>query len=110
MYFDLVDMPEFIEDKSFDIIIMQHVLGNIKNYKAGIGNISKALDKKGVAFLEIPNHKHLLEHEVIEQNHYGNVWNFSRNKLLCDIGEFFNSVKILDYEEGPAAGTFFICE
>jgi len=110
MYFDLVDMPKFIEDGVFDLVIMQHVIEEIDDYKTCLKNISNVLKKEGKAFLEIPSYDYLFEHVKQPPNNYGNVWQFSKGALFYELKELFEEVEVVNYEEGGFIGNFFVCK
>ena len=109
MYFDLIDIPKFLEENSFDIVIMQHVLEEITDYKQCLKNIYCVMKAGGIAYLEIPCNCFLSEHENQEANKFGNVWQFSKKMLYDELIEMFTSVEIVDYEEGGFSGSFFVC-
>lgn len=107
-YFDLIEMPKFLEDESYDIVIMQHVLEEIVDYESCFYNIVRVMKRSSIAFLEIPNYNDITEHIRQEPNHYGNVWKFSKSKLHSELQNFFQDVKIVEYNEGGYSGNIFI--
>lgn len=108
-FFDLAKMGEFVDNNSVDLFLMQHVLEEIPDYQKCLFNISKALSKDGVAYLEIPNNQTIGEHQRKDSDHFGNVWTFSQLKLIQELKASFSAVYVIDYSESGCTGNFFEC-
>ena len=108
-FFDLAEMPNFIDNYSIDVFLMQHVLEEIPDYLQCLINIAGALTKDGVAYLEIPNSSNISQHIQKEEDHFGNVWTFSQQQLFHELKALFGKVQVFNYAESGCTGNFFEC-
>lgn len=105
---DIVEMSGHIPFQA-DLIIMQHVIEEVPDYKRGLKEISLSLKKGGIAFLEIPV-KSRDGHINHGPNHFGNVWEFSQKEMISDLEEVFNVVRLHEYKKQGVRGIIFQCE
>jgi SAM-dependent methyltransferase len=98
----------FLGDDSVQLVLTQHVIEEIPDYRGALAEIARVLADDGVALLEIPfdpTHPHSESHAP---NAFGNVWRFGSE--LPDVArEYFGEVDVLSYQEGGHRGQLFIC-
>jgi SAM-dependent methyltransferase len=104
---DVVDMRIF-RDGQFDLVIMQHVLEEVPDYRKGIAEIARVLKPTGVALLEIPYNKHVPETQPAPANRYGNVWSFGAD-LADAMRERLPRVEVLPMQWGAYSSEVFVC-
>ena len=110
VYCDLSELDLKFKQHEFNIVIMQHVLEEIENYKICLKKIRNVMSKNAVAFLEIPCCDNLFEHIKQNPDKHGNVWKFSTCKLLEELRMIFANVETIEYNECEFKGKFFVCE
>ncbi len=107
MEVDLCDLTPFAEG-SVQLVIVQHVIEEIVQYRRALSEIARVLHGGGTALLEIPFDPNRRESESQPPAAYGNVWRFGSE--LPDVArEHFDEVDVLSYREGRAGGHLFIC-
>ncbi len=104
---DLCDLTHF-PDGSVHLVMAQHVIEEIVDYRDALAEIARVLADDGVALLEIPFDPALRESESQPPAAFGNVWRFGA-KLPDVTREHFGEVDVLSYREGRHRGTLFIC-
>ena len=85
-------LKAFGHDK-FDLVIFQHVLEEINEYKIALQNVKDILKPHGIALMEIPM-KSRGDHTHSSDNHFGNVWNFGMFGMAEDLSIFSDSKHI----------------
>jgi SAM-dependent methyltransferase len=104
---DLCEMTPF-EDGSVRLLIAQHVVEEIVEYRRALAEIARVLRGGGTALLEIPFDPARRESISQPPAAYGNVWRFGSE--LPDVArEHFHEVDVLTYREGRHGGQLFIC-
>ncbi len=104
---DVVNMKVF-RDGQFHLIIMQHVIEEVPEYRQGFAEIARVLHPVGVALLEIPYNKHLQQTQAAPQNRYGNLWAFGAD-LPDIIRDYLPRVEVVPMQLGAYAGDLFVC-
>ena len=104
---NLCDLAPFA-DGSVQLLIAQHVIEEIVEYRRAIGEIARVLHGGGVALLEIPFDPARRESISQPPAAYGNVWRFG-TELPDQVREHFDEVDVLSYREGRHGGHLFIC-
>jgi hypothetical protein len=106
---DIIELDKHFAGETFDYIIVQHVIEEVTNYIAAIEALSKTLkQREGLALLEIPclpQEDHLSHTE----NRYGNVWTFSKQKLLDEMASYFRHIDVWQWEETGMHVEIFAC-
>lgn len=104
---DVVDMNIF-PTGHFNLIIMQHVIEEVPDYRQGFAEIARVLNPSGVALLEIPYNKNLPQTQPAAPNRYGNLWAFGAD--LADIlREFLPRVDVIPMQLNAYHGDLFVC-
>jgi SAM-dependent methyltransferase len=104
---DLCDLAPFAEG-SVQLVIAQHVIEEIVEYRRALGEIARVLRGGGTALLEIPFDPTLRESQSQPPAAYGNVWRFG-SELPDALRRHFDEVDVLTYREGRHGGQLFIC-
>lgn len=104
---DLCDLSTISED-SVQLVLTQHVIEEIPDYRKALGELSRVLAPAGTALLEIPFDPGRERSERREMDRYGNVWRFGAD-LPGVVGEHFASVEVIDLEEGAYSGRLLVC-
>jgi SAM-dependent methyltransferase len=98
----------FLDDDSTHLVLAQHVIEEIPDYRGALAEIARVLANDGVALLEIPFDPALARSESHTPNAFGNVWRFGSE--LPDVArQHFAEVDILFYQEGRHKGQLFVC-
>ncbi|HWM89373.1 MAG TPA: methyltransferase domain-containing protein [Thermoanaerobaculia bacterium] len=92
-----------------DLLLMQHVLEEVPDYRAGLRAIRNVLQEDAAAYLEIPARADLLAHRSQPPDRFGNVWLFSEPQMRREMEELFASVTLVPYDEGGQKGAVFVC-
>jgi SAM-dependent methyltransferase len=104
---DLCDLAPF-EDGSVQLVIAQHVIEEIVDYRRALAEIARVLRGGGTALLEVPFDPARRESQSQPPAAYGNVWRFGSE--LPDVArEHFDEVDVLSYREGRHSGQLLIC-
>jgi SAM-dependent methyltransferase len=104
---DLADLYA-IPGGRYELILLQHVLGEVPDYPAALDELSRVLAPEGRAILEIPWDEQLPATRHQSADRYGNRWAFGRD-LLDDLGQRFAEVEPRELAEGAFRGSFFLC-
>ncbi len=104
---DLCDLAPF-PDASVQLVLAQHVIEEIVDYRGALAEIARVLSDDGVALLEIPFDATRRESESQPPAAFGNVWRFGAD-LPDVVREHFDEVDVLAYREGRHRGTLLIC-
>jgi SAM-dependent methyltransferase len=98
----------FLDDDSTQLVLAQHVIEEIPDYRSALAEIARVLSEDGTALLEIPFDPAVARSESHAPNAFGNVWRFGSD--LPDVArEYFGGVDVLSYLEGRHRGQLFIC-
>jgi SAM-dependent methyltransferase len=98
---DLCDLAA-IQTGSVALVLAQHVIEEIPDYRRALAEIARVLECGGTALLEIPRS------ESQPPGAFGNVWRFGAD--LPDVArESFAEVDVLSYREGNHRGQLLIC-
>jgi SAM-dependent methyltransferase len=98
----------FLGDSSTHLVLAQHVIEEIPDYRGALAEIARVLAEDGVALLEIPFDPTRPRSENHAPNAFGNVWRFGAE--LPDVArEHFGEVDVLLYQEGRHRGQLFVC-
>jgi SAM-dependent methyltransferase len=103
---DLCDLSAF-EDGSFDLVIVQHVIEEIPDYRRALSELARVLSPLGTALLEIPFDPRRPESEQTPPNHFGNVWRFGAD-LRDTVRELFPTVFTTPLEQNDYRSVVFI--
>jgi ubiquinone/menaquinone biosynthesis C-methylase UbiE len=104
---DLCDLEHF-GDGSVQLVLAQHVIEEIPEYRLAFAEIARVLGSGGTALLEIPFDPALRHSESQPPAAYGNVWRFGSE--LPDVArEHFDEVDVLSYREERHSGQLMIC-
>jgi SAM-dependent methyltransferase len=104
---DLCDLAPFA-DGSVGLVIAQHVIEEIVEYRVALAEIARVLHGGGVALLEVPFDPTRRESESQPPGAYGNVWRFG-SELPDVMRKHFDEVDVLAYRESRHGGQLFIC-
>jgi SAM-dependent methyltransferase len=104
---DLCDLSAFA-DRSVHLVLVQHVIEEIPEYRTAFAEIARVLADDGVALLEIPFDPALPGSERQPPDGFGNVWRFGAD-LPDRARRHFAEVDVLSYLEGRHRGQLFIC-
>jgi SAM-dependent methyltransferase len=104
---DLCDLSAFRDD-SVQLVLVQHVIEEIPDFRGALGEIARVLADDGVALLEIPFDPSRPQSERQPPDGFGNVWRFGAD--LPDLARrHFAEVDVLSYVEGHHRGQLLIC-
>ncbi len=104
---DLCDLSAF-EDRSVHLVLIQHVIEEIPEYRRAFEEIARVLADDGVALLEIPFDPTRPQSERQPPDGFGNVWRFGAD--LPDVARrHFAEVDVLSYLEGRHRGQLLVC-
>jgi SAM-dependent methyltransferase len=104
---DLCDLEPFAEG-SVQLVLAQHVIEEIVDYRRAFAEIARVLRGGGTALLEIPFDPSRRDSQSQPPAAYGNVWRFGAE--LPDVArEHFDEVDVLSYREGRHNGQLLIC-
>jgi SAM-dependent methyltransferase len=104
---DLRDLDPFA-DESVHLVLAQHVIEEIVEYRRALAEIARVLHRGGAALLEVPFDPARRESHSQPPAAYGNVWRFG-SELPDVVREHFDEVDVLSYREGRHSGQLFIC-
>jgi SAM-dependent methyltransferase len=107
MEVDLCALEPFASD-SLQLVLAQHVIEEIADYRQAFAEIARVLGRGGQALLEIPFSPARSRSESQPPGAYGNVWRFGAD-LPEHAREHFAEVDVLSYREGAFRGQLFIC-
>jgi SAM-dependent methyltransferase len=97
-----------IKDDSVQLVIVQHVIEEIPDYKQALAEIRRVLAPDGTALLEIPFDPERKQSLQQDPDRYGNVWSFGRD-LLEVLRRLFGDVEVQKHDVGPAHGRILSC-
>jgi SAM-dependent methyltransferase len=98
----------FAGDDAIQLVLAQHVIEEIPDYRGAFAEIARVLSDDGTALLEIPFDPARPHSESHSPNAFGNVWRFGSE--LPDVArEHFGEVDVLFYREGRYRGQLLIC-
>jgi SAM-dependent methyltransferase len=104
---DLCALEPFA-DGSVQLVLAQHVIEEIVDYRQALAEIARVLWGGGTALLEIPFDPARGDSESQPPGAYGNVWRFGAD--LPDVARrYFEEVDVLSYREGRHNGHLLIC-
>jgi SAM-dependent methyltransferase len=104
---DLCDLAA-IQTGSVALVLAQHVIEEIPDYRRALAEIARVLECGGTALLEIPFDAARPRSESQPPGAFGNVWRFGAD--LPDVArESFAEVDVLSYREGNHRGQLLIC-
>ncbi len=93
---------------TFALVLAQHVIEEIEDYRGALAEIARVLEEAGVALLEIPFDSARPHSESQAPGAFGNVWRFGSD--LPDLARaHFAEVDVLSYREGSHSGQVLIC-
>jgi len=104
---DLVDLFMF-RDGQFDLIVIQHVIEEIDDYRKALSEIGRVLSPRGVALLEIPYNVESPRTMKAGANNFGNLWQFGAD-LIDELRRALPWVEIAPMRLGSYKGDLFIC-
>jgi SAM-dependent methyltransferase len=104
---DATDMG-VIEDGSFDLVIAQHVIEEIEDFRRALDEIRRVLRLGGLALLEIPFDRRRAASVAQPPNHFGNVWRFGVD-LLDELHARFSVVEARELHERDYRGEVLAC-
>ena len=104
---DATDMWRFVND-SFDLVIAQHVIEEIENFRLALDEISRVLRPGGLALLEIPFDRRRAVSVPQRPDHFGNVWGFGID-LLVELRGRFGAVEAQELHERDYRGEVLAC-
>jgi SAM-dependent methyltransferase len=104
---DLCDLSP-LEDDSIDLVIVQHVIEEIVDYRLALSELARVLTDEGTALLEIPFDPKLAHSERQPPNHFGNVWRFGADLPKC-VEEHFPDVDVVGLREAGYFGRLLVC-
>ncbi len=103
---DLADLHG-LATAGYELVILQHVLEQVADYRAALDELSRILEPGGRALLEIPGHTQArTEHKPGDR--YGNRWTFG-DDLVVDLERRFESVRRQKVAMGRYRGSFYVC-
>ena len=91
-----------------DLVLTQHVIEEIADYRLALAEVSRVLAPGGKALLEIPFDPGREHSERREMDHFGNVWRFGAD-LPGAVGEHFAAVDVVGFREGSYSGRLMVC-
>jgi SAM-dependent methyltransferase len=97
-----------VADRSVDLVIVQHVVEEIRDYEQALAQIARVLAPHGRALLEIPFDPERERSVQHDPDNFGNVWTFGRD-LLGILRRRFGEVEVADYHVGAAHGRILTC-
>jgi SAM-dependent methyltransferase len=104
---DLCHLEPFA-DGSQQLVMAQHVIEEIVEFRRAFAEIARVLSNDGTALLEIPFDPAQPRSQSQPPAAFGNVWRFGAE--LPDLArEHFAEVDVLCYREGAHRGHLFIC-
>lgn len=104
---NLCDLAPF-EDGSVQLVLAQHVIEEIVDYRQAFAEIARVLRGGGTALLEVPFDPARRDSESQPPGAYGNVWRFGAE--LPDVARaHFDEVDVLAYRENRHNGQMLIC-
>ncbi|MCW3016890.1 MAG: hypothetical protein JWO02_3982 [Solirubrobacterales bacterium] len=104
---DLTDL-RFARAAQFELLILQHVLEEVGDYRAALDELARVLEPGGRAILEIPFSDAVPATKHKRADRYGNRWTFGAD-LCADLRSRFAAVELQRLAEGPYTGQFFVC-
>jgi SAM-dependent methyltransferase len=104
---DLCDLSA-LGDDSVELVLTQHVIEEIAEYRTALAELSRVLAPAGTALLEIPFDPAREHSERREMDRYGNVWRFGAD-LPEVVGEYFAQVEVVGLAEGAYSGRLLVC-
>jgi SAM-dependent methyltransferase len=97
-----------IEDSSIQLVIVQHVIEEIRDYEQALGQIARVLAPRGAALLEIPFDPEREQSVQHDPDGFGNVWTFGRD-LLEVLRRQLGEIEVHEYSVGSARGRILTC-
>ena len=91
----------------YELVILQHVLEQIIDYRAALDELARVLEPGGRALLEIPGHTQSRT-EIKPGDRYGNRWTFG-DDLVEDLRRRFGGVRRHKAALGQYRGSFYVC-
>jgi SAM-dependent methyltransferase len=104
---DLCDLSMF-EDRSMHLVLAQHVIEEIPEYRRAFAEVARVLADDGVALLEIPFDSTSPGSERQPVDGFGNVWRFGAD-LPDVVRRHFAEVDVLSYLEDHHRGQLLVC-
>jgi SAM-dependent methyltransferase len=104
---DLCELTQVASD-SVSLFLAQHVIEEIPDYRAALGEIARVLAEDGVALLEIPFDPGKERSQSQPPGAFGNVWVFGAD-LTDYVREHFGEVEVLSYTDGAFRGVLHVC-
>jgi SAM-dependent methyltransferase len=104
---DVTDL-RFAGGGTYELLILQHVLEEVGDYRAALDELARVLEPGGRAILEIPFADDTPATRHKDPDRYGNRWRFGTD-LLTDLEARFAAVELHRLAEDPYTGTFFVC-
>jgi SAM-dependent methyltransferase len=104
---DVTDMWR-LADGSFDLVIAQHVIEEIEDFRGALNEIRRVLRPGGLALLEIPFDRRREASQTQPPNHFGNVWLFGVD-LLDELDVRFGAVEACELHERDYRGEVLAC-
>ena len=90
------------------LVLVQHVIEEIPEYRRAFEEIARVLADDGVALLEVPFDPASPRSERQPLDGFGNVWRFGAD--LPDVGrQHFAEVDVVSYREGHHRGQLLVC-
>ncbi len=105
---DLVDMSRFA-DGTFDLVIAQHVIEEVPEYRQALDEIRRVVQPGGLALLEIPFDRRRERSQPQPPDRFGNVWRFGID-LPDEVDARFDAVEAHELREGDYRGEVMACQ
>lgn len=103
---DLTDLFG-LETAGYELVLLQHVLEMVVDYRAALDELSRVLEPGGRALLELPGHTGQRT-ELRPGDRYGNRWHFG-DDLVEDLEARFGRVERRKVALDAYRGSFFAC-
>lgn len=104
---DARDLSAFA-DGALALLLAQHVIEEIPDYEAALGEIARVLGAGGLALLEIPFDPVRPHSERQEADGFGNVWRFGAD-LPEVVRRHFDELSVVAVSEGAYSGHLLAC-
>jgi SAM-dependent methyltransferase len=104
---DLADMSVF-RDGTFDLVLAQHVVEQVPDYRRGLAEVARVLAVDGEALLEIPYNHRMAVSERVDGAQFGVAWRFG-DDIHDALRAEFRTVDEVPLAESAYRGSVFVC-